>query len=213
MNDSPWHDLPTVRTSEELTDFGVPHPMVRDKVVATFEESHVDWLAHAKLAFIGTVGADGSMDVSPKGDPSGLITVLDERTIVIPERPGNRRMDGFHNIVETGAVGILAVIPGRNDTLRINGTGQIVTDGPFFDDLTIKGHRPKLALIVHVREIFFHCPKAFLRSAAWTPDTDDAEAVASYAELAKKLWRREDDPAEVDRHYADAQYLKTLYAE
>ncbi len=106
----------------------------------------------------------------PKGDPpAGFALVLDDTTIVLPERPGNRRADGFRNILRNPRVGLVFVIPGRGDTLRINGRATIVRNAPFFDDLVVKGHRPALAVVVDVEEVFFHCSKAFLRSKTWNP--------------------------------------------
>ena len=95
--------------------------------------------------------------------------VLDDTTIAIPERPGNRRADGFHNILTNPHVGLIYLVPGRGDTLRINGRARLVRDAPFFDDMVVKGHRPVLALVVEIEQVFYHCSKAFLRSKLWDP--------------------------------------------
>ena len=125
---------------------------------------------------LATASAAGGADASPKGDPAGdLVHVIDERTIALAERPGNRRADGYRNILENPHVGLLFVIPGRGDTLRINGRARLVSDAPFFDDLVVKGHRPLLALVVEIDEVFHHCAKAFMRSSLWDPDTWDPE--------------------------------------
>ena len=209
---NPYRDLPTVTSTEELEAFGLPDPPTRDKVRDVLHPLDKDWLAVSPLVFVGTATPDGRCDVSPKGDPSGIGKVLDDHTLVIPERPGNKRMDGFHNLLANPHVGLNFVIPGRPDTLRVNGVGQLVTDGPLFDDLVVRGHRPKLALIVHIEEVFYHCPKAFMRAKVWRPDTWQPEAVARYADVAKALWRVDDDPEVVEEHYREERYAASLYA-
>ncbi|RNI23290.1 MSMEG_1061 family FMN-dependent PPOX-type flavoprotein [Flexivirga caeni] len=206
-----YRDLPTVTSTEQLEAFGVPDPAVRDKVRDRLHPLDKDWLAASPLVFVGTASPDGRCDVSPKGDPAGIGHVLDEHTLVLPERAGNKRMDGFHNILANPHVGLVFVIPGRQDTLRVNGVAQLVTDGPFFDDLVVKGHRPLLALVVHVEEVFYHCPKALMRAKAWDPASWHPESVARYADVAKQLWRAGDDPAAVDEHYRDEKYAAELY--
>jgi len=207
----PWDDLPTVTNAADLESYGVPIPSVRDKVLTELADVHLQWIAASPLVFVATSSADGRCDVSPKGDPAGAVKALDATTLVLPERSGNRRMDGFHNILANPHVGLLFLIPGRNETMRVNGEARIVSDGPFFDDLVVKGHRPELALLLRVEEVFFHCPKAFMRSKTWEPDAWRPEAMMSYAEIAKCLWRKDDPPEEVDAHYASGTYEQGLY--
>ncbi len=131
----------------------------------------VEWLQTAPFCVLATSDADGNCDASPKGDPAGqLIYVLDPQTIVIAERPGNKRADGYLNVLANPHVGLIALIPGRNDTLRVNGRARIVRDAPWFDDLAVRGKRPVLALVIEVEQVFSHCAKAFMRSALWEPD-------------------------------------------
>jgi PPOX class probable FMN-dependent enzyme len=191
----PWADLPDIRTVEQLESFGTPEPLVRDKVEGQLSGPHREWISGTPLVFVATASRSGQCDVSPKGDPSGFVKVLDEVTLAIPERAGNRRMDGYHNILENPHVGLIFVIPGRPETLRLNGHARLVTDGPFLDDMVVRSHRPSLALLVRVQEVFFHCPKAFVRSGAWRPDDWTPTAVRPYAEIVKALWRP-DEPLE-----------------
>jgi uncharacterized protein len=200
-----------VRTVEELEAFGVPTPAVRDKVLTELQEIHREWLAATPLIFLATASADGRCDVSPKGDPAGFVQVLDATTIAIPERAGNNRMDGFHNLLSNPHVGLLCVIPGRSDTLRINGVATLVRDAPFLADMTVKRHTPSLALVVEVEEVFFHCPKAFRRANVWEPTTWDPDAVRSYAELALMLWRRGEPRETVLAQYEETRYDEGLY--
>ena len=137
-----WRGLPEVRSVAELEQLGSPDPIVRDKVESRLSEVHREWIEGTPLVFIATSSPDGRCDVSPKGDPPGFVKVLDEVTLAIPERSGNRRMDGFHNILGNPHAGLIFVIPGRPETLRVNGRARIVTDGPFFDDMVVRSHRP-----------------------------------------------------------------------
>lgn len=169
----------------EITDLatlvavlGEPNERARSKERPALTEVDRDWLAASPFCLIATADADGRVDVSPKGDPAGaLVHVLDEHTIAIAERPGNRRADGYRNILTNPHVGLLFLIPGRGDTLRINGRARLVSDARFFDDLVVKGHRPQMAVVVEIEEIFFHCAKAFLRSGLWQPETWDPEGI------------------------------------
>ena len=119
--------------------------------------------------------------------------VIDDVTIAIPERPGNKRVDGFLNVLQQPRVGTVFLIPGRGDTLRINGSAQIVADAPYFDAMAIGDKRPILALEIDVDEVFFHCAKAFLRSDAWKPETWDPTAAPSVAQLAKAIKPEQSD--------------------
>lgn len=180
----------TVNSVAELERYGTPEAIVRDKVEARLGEIHREWIAGCPLVFVSTSSRVGRCDVSPKGDPAGFVQVLDDVTLAIPERSGNRRMDGFRNIIENPHAGLLFVIPGRPETLRVNGTARIVTDGRILDRMVVRSHRPDLALVVGVEEAFFHCAKAFARSRAWKPESWDPTAVRPYEEIAQGVWRR-----------------------
>ena len=173
---------------------------------------HRDWLAASPFCLIATSAADGSCDVSPKGDPAGFALALDDATVAIPERPGNRRADGYENVIANPHVGLIFVVPGRTDTLRVNGSATLVEDAPFFDRMVVKGHRPVLALVVHVEQVFFHCGKAFLRSELWEPGSWAPEALPSRARIAHDFERADQPLEEIERYYGDA-YRDGLYRE
>ena len=135
---------------------GTPIPRVATKVRRALHPLDCDWLAASPLCLVATAGADGRCDVSPRGDPAGFAHVLDERTIALPDRPGNRRVDAFSNVLENPRAGLIFLVPGRGDTLRVNGSARIVRDAPFFDTMVVGGHRPRLALVVDVEEVFHH---------------------------------------------------------
>jgi uncharacterized protein len=200
-----------VRSVEQLEAIiGTPTPNAAGKVRRELAEVDRQWLAASSLVFIATSDAQGNLDVSPKGDPSGFAKVLDATTIAIPDRPGNRRVDGFHNLLAEPHIGLVFLVPGRGDTLRINGRATIVSDADFFDDMVVKGNRPSLALLIDVDEVFFHCSKAFLRSKAWEPTSWAPEAVPRRAVIAHEI-ERPDDPIELLDEYYGPSYAERIY--
>jgi PPOX class probable FMN-dependent enzyme len=200
-----------VTSHEELRELlGTPLPRAAQKDRPRLHDLDRQWLAASPFCLVATAGADGRCDVSPKGDPPGFTLVLDDTTIAIPERPGNRRADGFHNIIDNPHVGLIYLLPGRGDTLRINGKARLVRDADFFDRMIVKGHRPLLALIVDIEEVFYHCSKAFLRSALWKPETWNPVAAPTRPEIAKTLEAPEADLGELQRYYGPS-YADTMY--
>jgi len=203
--------LVEITAEAELRDLlGQPLPRVANKDRTVLHDHDKRWLERSPLCLVATAASDGTCDVSPKGDPPGFTLVLDDRTIAIPERPGNRRADGFRNILTNPHVGLIFVVPGRGDTLRINGKARLVREAPFFDRMTVNGHRPRLALLVEIEQIFYHCSKAFLRSALWNPETWDPEAVPSRAQIAKSIERPDETLEELQTYYG-ARYAERLY--
>ncbi|MFD7923909.1 pyridoxamine 5'-phosphate oxidase family protein [Streptomyces sp. NPDC059740] len=168
------------------------------------------WLARSPFCLVATADAEGHCDVSPKGDPPGFVHVLDDTTLALPDRPGNRRVDGWANVLANPHVGLESVIPGRGDTLRINGRARLVRDAPFFDAMVVKGHRPRLALLVEIEEVFYHCAKAYLRSALWRPETWQPDALPSRARMVKALETPQASLAALEEHYG-AGYEEGLY--
>jgi PPOX class probable FMN-dependent enzyme len=203
--------MTAVTSHEELRELlGTPAKRAAEKDRKELHARDRDWLAASPFCLVATSGADGSCDVSPKGDPAGFTVVLDDTTIAIPERPGNKRGDGFHNIIDNPHVGLIFLIPGRTDTLRINGRATIVRDAPYFDRMVVKGHRPQFAVQVEIEQIFYHCSKAFLRSELWKPETWKPDVLPRRAVLIIEVERPADTLADLDRHYGPA-YEKQLY--
>ena len=198
---------------EELRELlGVPTGRAVTKERTRLHAMDRDWLAVSPFCVLATCDAHGNCDASPKGDPAGhLIHVLDSRTIVIAERPGNKRADGYLNVLANPHVGIISLIPGRNDTLRINGRARLVRDAPFFDDLAVRGQRPVLALVVEIDQVFSHCPKAFMRSEIWEPSTWKPDALPSTAALCKLVLEPAETLEELESHYAPENYVRELY--
>jgi len=201
-------------TSEvQLRDLlGAPKPRAVAKERNRLHRIDRQWLAASPFCVIATCDADGKCDASPKGDPAGqLIHVLDDTTIAVAERPGNRRADGYRNVLANPHVGILSLVPGRNETLRINGRARLFRDAPFFDDLIVKGQRPLLALLVEIDQVFFHCAKAFMRSHLWQPGAWHPETLPSNAALLKCAFNLQDSLDELERYYAPENLEKRLY--
>lgn len=126
-------------------------------------------IRRSPFVVIGSVNARGEVDVSPKGDPPGFVLVLDDSTLAIPDRPGNRRADTLCNVLESPRVGLLFMVPGRAETLRVNGRAAIVRDLELRERMAVAGRVPELALLVHVEEAFVHCGRSALRSGLWQP--------------------------------------------
>lgn len=189
---------------------GTPLQRVLDKDRHAFAAEHRDWIAASPMCLVATSDAQGRLDVSPKGDPAGFALVLDDTTLAIPERPGNRRADGFINILANPQVGLIFLIPGRGDTLRVNGRATLLSDAPYADQMIVKGNRPQVIVEIAVDQIFFHCAKAFLRSQLWQPETWAPGATPSRAQIAKNLERSDDTLEELEAYYGKA-YTEGLY--
>lgn len=200
-----------VTCEAELRDvLGEPLPRAIAKERPRLHELDRQWLAASPFCLMATAAADGSCDVSPKGDPPGFTLVLDETTIAVPERPGNRRADGLCNILTNPHIGLIYFLPGRGDTLRINGNARLVRDAPLLDQMVVESHRPALAIVVTIEQVFHHCSKAFLRSHLWQPQTWAPDAVASRANIAHTLERPDQAIEDLQRYYG-ASYADGLY--
>ena len=147
---------------------GTPSEVPSSKVITVIDEHCRTFIANSPFLTIASSNAEGQMDVSPKGDPAGFVKVLDDKTLVIPDRLGNKRADTFVNILSNPSVGLLFLIPGITATLRVNGKAQIITDLAVREQLAHKGKLPQFALIIEVEEVFMHCAKCMIRSELWT---------------------------------------------
>ena len=200
-----------ITTEAELRELlGEPLARVANKDRPALDEMSRQWLAASPFCLVATSGPDGSCDVSPKGDPPGFTVVLDDTTIALPERPGNRRADGFRNILANPHVGLIYLLPGRGDTLRINGRARLVREAALLDRMVVQGHRPLLATVVEIEQVFFHCAKSFLRSALWQPETWTPDAVPSRPRIAQVQERPQESLAVLDAYYG-ASYAADLY--
>ncbi|MFM9938633.1 MAG: MSMEG_1061 family FMN-dependent PPOX-type flavoprotein [Hyphomicrobiaceae bacterium] len=161
----------TIRTRERLRELhGTAKPASALKAIDHIDDICRRFIAASPFVMVGSRGADGRLDLSPKGDPAGFVRVLDEHTLAIPDRLGNNRLDTFENLLVNPEVGLFFLIPGNGDTLRVSGKGQIVRDSRLQSQMAVNGKAPNVVLIVNVEEAFLHCPKCMVRAALWKQD-------------------------------------------
>jgi PPOX class probable FMN-dependent enzyme len=215
MSISPATEITEITTEAELREALGGHATGRaaTKDRPALHPLQIEWLRTSPFCVLATSDADGRCDASPKGDPAGhLIHVLDPQTIVIAERPGNKRADGYLNILSNPHAGLIALIPGRNDTLRVNGRARLVRDAPWFSELEVRGKRPVLAVVIEIEQVFSHCPKAFMRSGLWEPERWPAiDEIPSVAALCKIVQNPPETLEELEAYYALPNYSGRLY--
>jgi PPOX class probable FMN-dependent enzyme len=148
---------------------GEPPPPCVAKTIATLDRHCRAFIARSPFVLIASASARGRMDISPKGDAPGFVRVLDDKTLAIPDRPGNRRADTFVNVLEYPRVGLIFFVPGKSETLRVSGGATVVRDADLRESMAARGKTPDFALAVDVEEVFFHCSKCIVRSSLWTP--------------------------------------------
>ncbi|MEM9063771.1 MAG: MSMEG_1061 family FMN-dependent PPOX-type flavoprotein [Pseudomonadota bacterium] len=169
-------------------------PRAAVKVIDHIDTNCARFIAASPFLVLGTYGSDGLVDLSPKGDPAGFVSVLDQKTLAVPDRLGNGRLDSFENLLENPSVSLIFVIPGHNDTLRVGGRGRLTTQPDILQRLAVNGRAPNLALIVTVEEAYLHCAKSMVRARMWHPDawpdTSDvptmAEAMVAHGRLVEQ---------------------------
>jgi PPOX class probable FMN-dependent enzyme len=199
-----------IQSVEELrTILGHPSQHVIDKVIHEVDEYAQEFIAKSPFILIGSSDAQGNHDVSPKGDPPGFVQVLNSRTLLIPDRPGNRRADTLVNILENPQIGMIFLIPGKRETLRINGRAQLIRDTDLRERCSVGGKVPALLIAVTVEDVYFHCAKCIIRSGLW----EEGEAQQELASLAEIMIKNAhiDADAEKFQRDIDESYKTTLY--
>lgn len=160
-----------------------PLSRATDKVLARLDEHCRTIVRLSPFCIIATQGESGA-DVTPRGDPPGFVQILDDRHMLLPDRVGNNRLDAMLNLFQNPKIGMIFLVPGMNETLRINGTARVTDDQRLLASCAVNGHPPKVGLFIEVREAFMHCPKAFLRSKLWDASQHiDRSQFPSYAEI------------------------------
>jgi uncharacterized protein len=197
----------TTRPGEVITEeaelralLGEPNDVVRSKITDRLNDLTRRFVELSPFLCLATSAPDGTCDVTPRGDPPGFVRILDERTLLLPDRPGNRLADSHRNVLGNPRVGLLFIVPGVSDTLRVNGRATIVTDPELLEPCAVEGKVPRLGLLIDVEEVFTHCSKAFLRAQLWDPErfVDRAELPSSGAILASL-----DAPVDPDTYDAE----------
>jgi PPOX class probable FMN-dependent enzyme len=190
---------------------GEPVPVAANKELDRLDKHCRHFIRLSPFLCLGTMSADGKADVTPRGDPPGFVKVLDDHTILIPDRPGNRRVDSMENILENPSVGIIFFVPGIEETLRLNGHASIVKDEKLLADMTVRGHVPKLAIQVEVEDVFFHCAKALKRARLWDPASRiDREDFPSLGQIIHDQRMLDTGADEVER-LVEEDYREDLY--
>jgi len=177
---------------------GEPARLIRDKVVDRLNPLTRQFIERSPFVVVASGRPDGGLDVSPRGDPAGFVRILDERTLLLPDRPGNKLADTLTNLLEDDRIALLFLIPGVNDTFRVNGRARIVDDPELLAASEVEGKVPQLGILVTVEEAYTQCPKAFLRSDLWNPERHiDRSELPSQGEILRATT---DPELEVDEY-------------
>jgi hypothetical protein len=189
-----------ITSAEQLRGLiGQPYPIVMHKLLSTLDDTAIDFIKRAPFLLLGTADADGNLDVSPKGDGAGFVAVENAATLLIPDRPGNKLIYSLQNILANPHVGLLFMVPGTDETLRVNGTAELTTDPVILKRLAARGKLAQLAIRVSVRECFFHCAKAFRRSQLWNHEKWPTPVPISFGKILDgKMNGSEDMARQID---------------
>ena len=199
-------------TVEELrSSYGQPSERAVKKSLDRLDRHCRRFIGLSPFVVLATAGADGRVDCSPRGDPPGFVEVLDDRTVLLPDRPGNNRVDSLGNVLGNPQVGLLFMIPGVNETLRLNGRATLTTDPARLEPLSVKGRAPRSGLVVEVEEVFLHCTKALVRSHLWADASrvDRKAVLPSFGQMLADHVGLPDGDA-LDRE-VQAKIRRTLY--
>ena len=202
---------PTVNDAGSLRAIlGEPTETVRHKEMPRLDPHCRKFIEMSPLLFIGSTGGDGKGDVTPRGDPPGFVTVLDDRTLLIPERLGNKRGDTLNNVLINPNVGMIFMIPGVDETLRVNGRASIVDDPAVLAPMTLNGKTPKLAIRIDISDAFIHCGRALKRAKLWDPKSViERKSFPSMAQMAHDQRRKDTPVAELEAFFTD--FYNQLY--
>ncbi len=191
-----------VVTSEAEIRTVIPGTIERQvrKVIDHIDEHVRNWIERSPFMTMATYSSSGAVDVSPKGDPAGFVKVLDQATLAIPDRPGNHRFDSFLNILETGRIGLMFLVPNRLEVVRVSGRAMVVRDADLRASMAVEGKIPDFAIVVHVEEAFYHCGKAVIRSGLWEPEKAvSVEGLPTYGRALKDHGALDTPLEEVER--------------
>ena len=201
-----------VTSYEELESLiGSPSDLVIRKQLAELDKHMQAFIAEAPFALLATYGSDGRCDVSPRGDRPAVAKVVDPKTLLLADRPGNRRADSLQNIIETGRVGLLFLIPGLGETLRVNGSACVIRDDPLLESLAVNGKQPILGIAVEVEECYLQCAKALIRSKLWDPPEPlKTPSLSCFAEILIDQTNADETVESLDEQIQQS-YEKRLY--
>ncbi len=197
--------MAAIRDEEHLRGLiGSPTELVAAKVAPALNDLTKEFVLRSPFVCVATARPDGGLDVSPRGDPAGFVRVIDERTLLLPERPGNRIADTLTNLLEDPRIALLFLIPGVGDTFRVNGTAVVTDDPELLEPCAIDGKAPKLGILVTIDEAYTQCAKALIRSDLWNPATHiDRSELPSPGAIMRSIADPTLDPGEYDRLRAE----------
>lgn len=211
--ESPFADFDdVVGTLEEIREqVGEPVAQVVEKVMDHIDDISRGIIEKSPFIVLASATSDGYPDISPKGDPAGFVRVLSQKYLAIPDRPGNKRMDTFTNILENPYLAAIFLIPGKGETLRVTGESRIVRDQALRESMAVNGRVPEFAIVIHVERVLIHCPKCIARSKLWEPDAwPDSAGTADIAQAMIVHANLDTTPEELDA-MAEKEGLTRLY--
>ena len=201
----------SIKTEEQLRAvIGNPSPMTKTKVLSELDEAATDFIKRSPFIVLSTADRESNQDASPKGDHPGFIAIENSRTLLIPERKGNKLAFGYLNILDNPHVGLIFMVPGTNETLRVNGAAELTSDPEVCELLTARGAPAILAIRVRIHECFFHCAKAFIRSQLWQPETWLERKPISFGKQFAKRAGKGDDLAQKIDEAIERDYRENL---
>jgi uncharacterized protein len=197
--------LTEIRDEKQLRDMlGEPTELVRQKIADRLNSLTRQFVEQSPFVVVATGRPDGGLDVSPRGDPAGFVRILDERTLLLPDRPGNKLADSLTNVLADDRIALLFLVPGVNDTFRVNGRARIVDDPDLLAPSAVEGKAPKLGILVEVEEAYTQCPKALLRSELWNPERHiERSELPSSGEILRAVANPELDVEEYEEARAE----------
>ena len=208
MDNSTAHRISNVTQLRAV--IGTPSDLVHQKILGGLDEPAMDFIRRAPFLVLSTADADGNQDASPKGDGPGFVAIENPTTLLIPDRKGNKLVFSLQNILANPQVGILFMVPGTEETLRVNGAAELTVEPAILERLTARGAPAHLAIRVTIRECFFHCAKAFMRSQLWHPESwPEATKISWGKYLAAKMGAGDDTANQIDK-FVEQDYKTNL---
>jgi PPOX class probable FMN-dependent enzyme len=210
--------METVDKENEITDqdsleehFGEPMHIALAVEKPRLDDFHKRFIAYSPFMCLASAGADGQPSVSPKGDAPGFVKVVDDVTLVLPDRPGNNKVETFHNLIENPKVSLVFFVPGRTESLRIHGEARLVRDEELLVEVQARNKLPRAALVINVTRAYFHCGKALIRSKLWDPSQHpDKDVLPPFGHMVREQANAPMSNDEVQEHI-EAEYLNNLY--
>lgn len=205
-----------IASEESLrTRYGETHSLAIKKCLHELDDYCCEFISRSPFLCLSTQHANGTADVSPRGDPAGFVQVIDQNTLAIPDRPGNNRLDSLSNILSNPSVGLLFLVPGFEETLRVNGTAFLSREPELLAGMAVNNRTPTLAIVVEVKEAFLHCAKAFRRARLWQQDAiQDRKSMPSLVAIVNEQVSgkavKPEEAAEMDKALED-EYQQTMY--